>query len=365
MVRGGAIVSQKVSRILVADDEPNLREALRLLFERNGFEVVTVEDGQAAVETAQREQPDVIVLDVMMPRMDGYEACRRLRAHFRTRHIPVVMLTAKGAEDDKLVGLEGGANDYVTKPWTGRELVQRIRNHLDWSKTQRAVSPLTGLPGNLSILSERQRRVDAGEGFAFIFLDLDNFKAFNDRYGFPVGDKAITAVAEVLVNVVESKGHEGDFLGHIGGDDFQVLTTPEDGEALAEAIKEGLDRRLPSLYEDEDRRQGFVRVLNRRHEYENFPLMCVTIAVAIYDPKSGTHLAQVDDALRELKEYGKSLPGSVVVTERRRSHPEGELLPRTKSSTGAPDARPQAPAPSAKAAAAAKAATNPGRKRSA
>ncbi len=323
-------MSQKASRILVADDEPNLREALRILFERNGFLVLTAEDGQQAVEIAQREQPDVIVLDVMMPRMDGYEACRRVRAHFRTRHIPIVMLTAKGAEDDKLVGLEGGANDYVTKPWTSRELVQRIRNHLAWSASQRSVSPLTGLPGNLSIVAERQRRVDAGEAFALIFLDLDNFKAFNDRYGFPVGDTAITAVAEVLVEVLETRGQEGDFVGHIGGDDFQVLTTPEHAEALAEAIKDGLDLRFPFLYEEEDRRQGFVRVLNRRHEFENFPLMSVTIAVAIYNPETGTHLAQVDDALRELKEYGKSLPGSVVVTERRRSQPDAQALPRAK-----------------------------------
>ena len=163
----------------------------------------------------------------MMPRLDGYSACRELRAHFRTRHIPIVMLTAKGADDDKLTGLEGGANDYVTKPWQSKELVQRVKNHLEWSKNQRAVNPLTGLPGNLSILAERQKRYDAGTPFAQIFLDLDNFKAFNDRYGFPVGDTAIRAVAEALVDVVETQGESGDFVGHIGGDDFIMLTEPE------------------------------------------------------------------------------------------------------------------------------------------
>ncbi|MEP7028249.1 MAG: response regulator [Candidatus Eisenbacteria bacterium] len=310
-------------RILVADDEPNLREALRFLFTRNHFEVLVAEDGQEALEIALREQPDVIVLDVMMPRMDGYEACRRLRAHYRTRHIPILIATAKGGDDDKLIGLEGGANDYVTKPWVNKELLQRVRNHLEWSRSQRAVNPLTGLPGNLSILAERQRRVDAGEAFAQIFLDLDNFKAFNDRYGFPIGDTAIRAVAEELVEVVESRGEEGDFVGHIGGDDFQILTDPARAEALAEAFKEAIDVRMPKLYEPEDREQGFVRVRNRRHEFEDFPLMSVTIAVALFDPASDGHLAQVDDVLRELKQYGKGLPGSVVVTERRRAI-EGE-----------------------------------------
>jgi len=329
-------VTQPKPRILVADDEPNLLEALRLLFDRNGFEVLLAQDGQEAVETGQREQPDVIILDVMMPRMDGYEACRTLRAHFRSAHIPILLLTAKGGEEDKLRGLEGGANDYVTKPWTSRELVQRVRNHLAWSRTQRAVSPLTGLPGNVSILAERQRRVDAGESFAQMFLDLDNFKAFNDRYGFPVGDTAIQAVAEVLVEVVRGKGRPEDFVGHIGGDDFQVLTEPDRAEDLAEAIKDGLEARMPTLYDEEDRAQGFVHVLNRRHEMDNFPLMSVTIAVAEYDPSTGKHIAQVDDALRELKQFGKSLPGSVVVTERRRS----SAAP-TEPGFGQPPALPQ------------------------
>jgi DNA-binding response OmpR family regulator len=308
-----------VARILVADDEPNLREALRILFTRNEFEVLVAQDGQEAVEIAQREQPDVIILDVMMPRMDGYEACRILRAHYRTRHIPIVMLTAKGEEEDKVVGLEGGANDYVTKPWNGRELAQRVRNHLSWSNTQRAVSPLTGLPGNVSILAERQRRVDAGQSFAQIYVDLDDFKAFNDRYGFPLGDTAIRAVAEVLIEVVQKHGGPADFVGHIGGDDFQILTDPERAEALGEWFKEGLQERLPMLYAPEDRAQGFVRVLNRRHELENFPLMSVTIAVAEFPSGTGAHLAQVDDTLRELKQFGKTIPGSIVVTERRRA----------------------------------------------
>ncbi len=312
-------MTQGKSRILVADDEPNLREALRILLDRNDFTVLLAVDGQEAVEIAQREQPDLVLLDVMMPRMDGYEACRTLRAHYRTGHIPIIMLTAKSQqEDDRVQGLSQGANDYIGKPWHGKELVQRIKNHLEWAKTQRSVSPLTGLPGNLSILAERQRRVDAGQTFAQMFLDIDSFKSFNDRYGFPVGDTAITAVADVLAQVIETQGRPGDFVGHIGGDDFTVVTEPDRAESLAEAMKNALEERMPLLYEEEDRARGSVRVLNRRHEYEDFPLMSVTIAHATYDPATGMHLAQLDDQLRELKEYGKSLPGFVVASERRR-----------------------------------------------
>jgi diguanylate cyclase (GGDEF)-like protein len=250
--------------------------------------------------------------------MDGFEACRRLRAHYRTRHIPIVMLTAKSQmEDDRVEGLSQGANDYIAKPYATKELLQRVKNHLEWAKTQRAVSPLTGLPGNLSILAERQRRVDAGEAFAQMLLDIDSFKSFNDRYGFPRGDTAITVVADVLAQVIETRGQPGDFVGHIGGDDFTVITEPDRAEELGEAIRQGLEARMPELYDAEDRVRGSVRVLNRRHEFEDFPLMSVTIAFAAFDPAKGKHLAQLDDVLRELKEYGKSLPGFVVVGERR------------------------------------------------
>jgi len=316
-------VTQGKPRILIADDEPRIREAITLILEREGYAVLVAEDGQEAFEIGLREQPDLVLLDVMMPRMDGFEACHRLRAHYRTRHIPILMLTANAnSVDNHIQGFDKGANDYVSKPYEFKEVVKRIERHLNWAKTQRAVSPLTGLPGNLSIQTERQRRVDSGERFAQMLLDIDSFKSFNDRYGFSRGDTAITAVADVLAQVIETQGHAGDFVGHIGGDDFTVITELDRVEELAEAMKQGLQERMPQLYDEEDRALGYVRVLNRRHEFEDFPLMSVTIAHAAYDPATGMHLAQLDDQLRELKEYGKSLPGFVVVSERRRSHPE-------------------------------------------
>ena len=305
--------------ILIADDEKHLRGALELLFTREKFEVLVASDGVEALEMARSSLPDVVILDVMMPGLDGYEVCRRLRAHWRTRHIPIVLLTAKDTDDDKLEGLSGGANDYVTKPWNRAELVQRVRNHLEWASTQKAVNPLTGLPGGISILSERQLRIDEGCSFAQLMIDIDYFKAFNDRYGFPRGDVAIRRVAEVLNDVVEKDDDDSNFLGHIGGDDFVVLTAVDRAEDLAERIKDAFDEEMPKLYEEDDRKQKFVRVRNRRHEFENFPLMSVTIALALSNDVEGGHLAQLDDALTELKTFGKGMQGSVVVSERRRN----------------------------------------------
>jgi diguanylate cyclase (GGDEF)-like protein len=312
-------VSQNSERtLLVVDDEESLRGALEITFAREGFRVLTAANGEEAIEKARTQLPDIILLDVMMPGMDGYEVCRRLRAHYRTRHIPILYVTAKGEEDDKVEGFQGGANDYVVKPWSKRELVQRVRNHLEWAQTQKAVNPLSGLPGGVSILSERQRRLDAGEPFAQMVLDIDYFKAFNDRYGFPRGDAAIRIMAETITRVVDEDGHPQNFVGHVGGDDFIILTAPDHAEELAERIKTALDVEFPKLYEEEDRQRAAVRVRNRRHEFEDFPLMSVTIALASSTDFEGLHLAQLDDALTELKSVGKGIQGSVVVSERRR-----------------------------------------------
>ena len=304
-------------KILIAEDEPHLRQVLALQLAAGGFEVAECTDGAQAVERAPQFMPDLVMLDVMMPNMDGFEACRLLRASYLTRHIPIIMLTARAELDDKLSGLRRGANDYITKPWEGRELLQRVRSALEWSRQQRAASPLTGLPGNLAINEEARRRLEAGETFAFLGIDIDSFKAFNDHYGYARGDEAIRALARILIEAAQQYGTRDDFVGHIGGDDFVLLTTPACGEPVGQAVVHAFDALAPSLYDPEDRERGFVEVLNRRHEIERFPLMSVTVALVATDRFTIGHQAELIDIAQELKEHGKSISGSVVVSERR------------------------------------------------
>ncbi|HTO89918.1 MAG TPA: response regulator [Candidatus Sulfotelmatobacter sp.] len=303
-------------RVLIAEDEPHLREVLRFQLEAAGFEVLVAEDGQRAVDLALEQLPDVLLCDVMMPHLDGFEVTHRLRAAYATRHIPIVMLTAKAEADDKVHGLQGGANDYVTKPWQQKELVLRIRNVLEWSRQQRSASPLTGLPGNLSINEEVERRLASGEPFAFLQIDIDFFKAFNDRYGYARGDQAIQALARIIVETVQRHG-QSNFVGHIGGDDFIVVSTPPVAEALGRDILAQFDAAAKAFYDAEDLDRGHVEVHNRRHVLERFPLMSLTIALVSTDRMPVTHLAQLTDISQELKAHGKSMPGSVLVNERR------------------------------------------------
>ncbi len=305
-------------RILIADDERDIRAVLRTRLELEGFQVVEACDGAEAVRMAQDESPDLIVLDVMMPHLDGVEVCDRLRASFTTRHIPVIMVTAKAGNDDKLQGLQKGANDYITKPYDYRELLQRVRNALEWSHQQRSASPLTGLPGNHSINAEIRRRLSDSRPFALLQIDIDHFKAFNDYYGYGRGDEAIQLLARILSESVYRIGDAAGFVGHIGGDDFVVLSSSDAAEPLGEAIIEWFNTAAKDLYDEEDRSRGHVEVLNRRHVVERFPLMSLTIALVSTDRVPVTHLAQLIDIAQELKAHGKGIPGSVMVGERRR-----------------------------------------------
>jgi diguanylate cyclase (GGDEF)-like protein len=305
-------------RILIADDESDIRLVVRTRLELDGFTVIEARDGAEAVHMAQSESPDLIVLDVMMPEMDGIEVCNRLRASLSTRNIPVIMLTARASRDDKLSGLTKGANDYITKPFDMKELSQRVRNTLDWSRQQRSASPLTGLPGNHSINDEIRRRLSEQRSFALLQIDIDHFKAFNDYYGYGRGDEAIQLLARILSDSVARLGGEEGFVGHIGGDDFVVLSACDAAEPIGEEIIEKFNTAALQLYDEEDRSRGHVDVLNRRHVVERFPLMSVTLALVSTDRVPVTHLAQLIDVAQELKAHGKGIPGSVMVGERRR-----------------------------------------------
>jgi diguanylate cyclase (GGDEF)-like protein len=305
-------------RILVAEDEPHLREVLRVVLETADFDVAEACDGEQAVSLAHEWGPDVVLLDVMMPKVDGFEASRRLRASFATRHVPIILLTAKSELEDRILGLEGGVNDYITKPYQARELTLRIRNVLEWSRQQRSASPLTGLPGNLSINEEITRRIASGEPFALLQIDIDFFKAFNDHYGYARGDQAIQQLARIISESSQRHGGGANFLGHIGGDDFLIITRSEHAEDLGEEIISEFNRAVSSLYDPPDRDRGFVEVRNRLHHLERFPLMSLTIALVSTDRMPVTHLAQLIDIAQELKAHGKGIPGSVLVGERRR-----------------------------------------------
>jgi diguanylate cyclase (GGDEF)-like protein len=312
--------------ILVADDEPHIRRILQFLLEQAGYRVVLAEDGREAADLALNSRPDLVLLDVMMPHLDGFSVLQRLRDDHRTQRLPVIMLTAKGEARSRLQGLKGGANDYLAKPFDHEELLVRVSNMLATVQAQREANPLTGLPGNPAIEREVQRRLSAGVPFAAMHVDIDRFKSFNDHYGYARGDRAIGFMAHVIAEAVVTVGGPEDFVGHIGGDDFVIIAASDHAEAVATAVVRGFDEGVDDLHDAVDLANGYLETQSRTGAVEQVDLITVTVALIADVHGRHDHPAAMSDALAELKRHGKRQTGSVVVRERRAPEGAGEPI---------------------------------------
>lgn len=307
------------ARILCVDDDPDTLEIIKIGLEFRNYHIITATNGEEALQKITSELPDLVVLDVMMPKIDGLEVCRRAKENFFTSQIPVILLTARGQVEDKVHGLSIGADDYLVKPFDMRELAARVEMILRRTRLSLEASPLTGLPGNIAIQREIDRRIKAKELFAVCYMDLDNFKAYNDRYGHSAGDKVIKATADIITQVFKSHGKVEDFVGHVGGDDFLTITTPERAEDLCIKVIDKFDEEIPNFYRPKDRKKGFIQSFDRRGNLQKFPLMSISIAIVTNEHRNISHHGKVAQIAAELKKYAKSFEGSTYVKDRRKS----------------------------------------------
>ncbi|MCM8766112.1 MAG: response regulator [Candidatus Omnitrophica bacterium] len=304
-------------RILIVDDEPDVRDVLRIVLEAEGYEIIEAGDGEEGLEKVSKRPPDLIILDFMMPKLNGPEVCQEIKKDILLRYIPIIMLTGRGEISDKIKGIDAGADDYIVKPFEPTELVARVKMVLRRTEIDLDANPLTHLPGNVSIQNELENRIRDNRLFAVCYIDLDKFKVFNDRYGFERGDKAIQETARVLIKAVEVRGSKDDFIGHIGGDDFVVITTPDKVDTLCPYIIKEFDKMIPALYDTEDRLRGYILGKDRKGNPLHTPLMTISIAVVTNEKRKLSHVAEIAQIGAELKEYAKSLEGSNYVKERR------------------------------------------------
>ncbi len=308
-------------KVLVVDDDPVLLRMVKTFLENasGDYEVLTADSGEEALRLAKEEVPDLILLDLMMPGMDGIEVCERLRTSRMTYLIPVIMLTASASQVHRLDALRTGVDDYISKPFDPEELEARIEGLIRRIRLSRASNPLTGLPGNLTIEQEITKRLQRGEAMACCYIDLDNFKAYNDKYGFEKGDECIVLVAEILIKAAEEIGGPDDFIGHIGGDDFVYITSPDKVDKVCNFLIEQFDQRVGELYSEEDREKGFIEVENRQQQIQRFPIMTISIGVATNEKRTLTSALQVAEIAAELKHAAKLNAGkSSYIIDRRR-----------------------------------------------
>ncbi len=304
-------------RVLVVDDDPFIARLLEIELRAAGYDVRLASDGQRALEAIGEWLPDLVLADVMMPNMDGFELTRRLRQDSRTATVSVIMLTARGLSADKLEGFSVGADDYIVKPFDTPEVLARIHGVLRRAKEMRAQSPLTGLPGNVRIESEIESRVKAGDTFAILYVDLDHFKSFNDHYGFMRGDQVIQWTARLLQDIALEVGGPSTFVGHVGGDDFVVVCQAELAETIAQTVIARFDAGAVGQYDDADRAVGYIEVTNRRGEIQKFPFLSISIGIASTARRSFSHYAEAVAVATEMKSFTKGTAGSSWAMDRR------------------------------------------------
>src|SRR6476661_5446876 len=236
-----------MSKILVVDDEPTIVELIEESLHIEGYETSRAYSGEEALEALAKDPPDLVLLDLMLPGMDGYEVCRQMQKDVRLSQIPVIMLPAKSAVADKVAGYEKGADDYITKPFDTEELLVRVRAQLHHLYHEQ-ISELTGLPGSEAVEAEITRRTQHPQDpWSIIYVDVERFTVYNEVYSYLEGDEMIKMTAKVLRDVVGSVGNHSDLVGHIGGDNFAVITTPDHTAEIMKLAQARFDAAVPDF----------------------------------------------------------------------------------------------------------------------
>jgi DNA-binding response OmpR family regulator len=240
--------------ILIVEDDLDLADMLDIYFRVQGYQVLTAAQGEEAVQVARQRRPDLVVLDIRLPDIDGYEVCRRLLTSRKTHDLPIIFLTEKRDRTDKLQGLELGVVDYITKPFDVQELRLRIQNALRRARIRSSEDLVTNLPVGEAVDERLQKLLDGeADTWALLVVMLHGLNHFRDKYGFIAGDDVLRAVGLMIANAAAEVGDPADFVGHIGAENFVVATSAERIQPLRERIVERLGRSIDYFYPLRDR----------------------------------------------------------------------------------------------------------------
>src|SRR5215468_4054175 len=240
-----------LKKIVVAEDDDAIAHLVAAALGDSGFLCLRAHDGDEAIRLARREAPDLLILDVMMPHTDGLEVAKRLKAGVIASRIPILMLTSLSAVDDRVKGLEAGANDYLAKPFDLRELAARVKALIRSAKRERDRNPTTNLPGSTAVEDHVGLLLKQKTACALLYCDVEHFDAFADAYGFRRADDIIAELGGLILERARAYGGADAFVGHVGGDDFVVVVGPDEAEELAQDLVEAFDGRVPRWYSGE------------------------------------------------------------------------------------------------------------------
>ena len=314
-------------KILIIDDSiEHIKILISLLADQH--EVFFARSGEEGLEMLSTVMPDLILLDIVMPGMDGFEVCRRIKENGKWRETPLIFISVQGADDDETKGLELGAIDYIAKPFNPAIVRARINNHLQLRTAMLELermyalaldaNPVTGLPGNNSIARHIEMVLKGDANTSVIYTDIDNFKAYNDKYGFARGDEIIRFMAELLKNsVIEAECPEA-FVGHVGGDDFILIAPSEHCANVTQNIVRNFDQDIITFYNRQDIDQRCIQAADRRGQLQIYPIMSISIAGINLSYRRYSSYLEVNDACVEMKKMAKAMPGSTICFDQRK-----------------------------------------------
>jgi PleD family two-component response regulator len=287
-------------RILVVEDDLDISNMLRIYFTSQGYEVTVAGRGMEALAQTRKQLPSVIVLDIMLPDIDGYEVCAKLRSALRTSHVPIIFLTQKDERSDRIAGLELGADDYITKPFDIEELRLRVQNAMRRAERESLTNPTTGLPSG-KLIEEQLRGLMRRKGWGLLYIGLTDLDAFTDVYGFVAGDEVLRFTALLMGETDDKVGGPDDFIGHVGGDDFIVITTEEKAQALADAAIKRFNQDIGSHYSFKDRERGYIVVKDADNKERQASLIKMCIGVIFAHTQEFTDIREITEVSAEAR----------------------------------------------------------------
>lgn len=306
-----------IQDIYIIDNTESVLNVLKQIFKNDvdyQFSSVKTEE----LDVALKNIPDMIIIDEDTINIDIVDLCKSIRANEDNSITPIVVISSDWDKNHRIKILEQSIEYFIVKPVDREYLYYTIKNILRLLQSNRTISALTGLPGNIQIQSEMKKRLLNRESFAMFYFDLDNFKAYNDIYGFSNGDEVIKFTARTIVNNIHNIGSENSFIGHIGGDDFIAILSEMDYEKICKNIISDFDTYVLGYYNDEDVEKGYIEVANRRGIIEQFPLTSISIGVVEVTPGRFKNTLEIGEVGAQVKHQAKSIMGSTYVINRRK-----------------------------------------------
>jgi len=287
-------------RILVVEDDADISNMLRIYFSGQGYDVQVAPRGSQALAMTRQQIPHLIVLDIMLPDMDGYSVCKELRTTTRTSHIPIIFLTQRDERSDKIAGLELGADDYITKPFDIEELRLRVQGAIRRAERESLTDPVTGLAAG-RLIEDQLRKLLRSKSWAYMDLRINHFDAFNEVYGNIAGHEVLRFVALLMNEVVETTGTTDDFIGHAISDNFVIITAEPNAQAVQQLLTKRFAEEVGSHYAFPDRQRGHLLVPQPDGSDRKEPFMTLAIGIVSDTTHSFADIREITELAAEAR----------------------------------------------------------------